>query len=179
MLLACHNIDEVSLILSHEMAHIILDHAIEGISHSGLVSKLKLACIAAIWFFIPSVFISLFTHVLFNETVKLLSKKRYSRKLEMEADQVGLLLASKACFNPERAIKLWNHLRTGNQSDQEYFQTHPCNERRFMILQSLLPQAKELYSSGQCESQMKKEMEEFSASMEKFCQIETQFIPQV
>ena len=169
MLLACHNIDEASLMLSHEMAHIILDHGVEGISHSGLVSMLGLVCIAAIWFFIPSDLISFFTHKLFNGTVTILSNNRYSRKLEMEADQVGLLLASKACFNPERAIKLWKHLPMFNQSDtvQEYFQTHPCNERRFMILQSLLPQAKELHSSGQCESRMKKEMKAFSASMEK------------
>uniref|UniRef100_A0A1X7SLD3 Metalloendopeptidase OMA1, mitochondrial n=1 Tax=Amphimedon queenslandica TaxID=400682 RepID=A0A1X7SLD3_AMPQE len=162
---ACHNIDEASLLLSHELAHIILDHSVERFNHLVLVSMLGLVCIAAIWFFIPSVLVSFFTHILFNGTVTILSNYRYSRKLEMEADRVGLLLASKACFNPERAIKLWKHLPTFNESDtvQEFFETHPCNERRFMILQSLLPQAKELHSSGQCESQMKKEMEEFSA----------------
>ena len=169
MLHACHNIDEVSLMLSHEMAHIILDHGVEGISHSGLVSMLGLVCIAAIWFFIPSDIVSFFTHKFFNGTVTILSENRYNRKLELEADQVGLLLASKACFNPERAINMWKHLPMFNESDtvREYFETHPCNERRFMILRSLLPQAKKLHSSGQCESQMKKEMKAFSASMAK------------
>ncbi|XP_003388335.1 PREDICTED: metalloendopeptidase OMA1, mitochondrial-like [Amphimedon queenslandica] len=171
MLNACHNIDEASLMLSHEMAHIILNHAAEDSSYSHLVSMLKLVCIAAIWFFIPSVLVSFFTHVVFNKT-KILSSYYFRRKREIEADQVGLLLASKACFNPERAIKLWKHLPKSDVSAlsdtvKEYFRVHPCNERRFMILQSLLPQAEELHSSGQCESQIKKEMEAFSASFAK------------
>ena len=160
MLCACHNIDEISLMLSHEIAHIILNHVAETVSHSGLVSMLRLVCIAAIWFSIPSVIVSFLTHILFSMTVTILSKNRYNHKLELEADQVGLLLASKACFNPERAINMWKHLPMLNESDtvKAFFQTHPCNETRFMTLQSLLPQAKKLYSSGWCKSRMKKEM---------------------
>ena len=170
---ACHNIDEVSLMLSHEMAHIILNHVVETVSHSSLVSMLRLVCIAAIWFFIPSVIVSFLTHILFSMTVTILSKNRYNRKLELEADQIGLLLASKACFNPERAINMWKHLPMSNESDtvKAFFHKYPCNETRFMTLQSLLPQAKKLYSSGQCESRMKKEMKAFSASMAKLNRI--------
>lgn len=170
MLQACQNIDEAGLMLSHEMSHVILDHGVETISHSGFVSMLGLVCIAAIWFFIPSDLISFFMHKLFNGTVEILVNNKYNRKLELEADQVGLLLASKACFNPERAVKLWTHLPMFNESDKvmEYLQTHPCNERRFLILQSLLPQARELYTSSRCEAVLGKEIKLFASTIGKF-----------
>ena len=34
----------------------------------------------------------------------------YSRQLEMEADVVGLKMASKACFDPRRAVFLWDKM---------------------------------------------------------------------
>lgn len=169
MIKACHNKDELGLILSHEMAHVILDHGVESISHSGLLSIFSIFVIACIWFFIPSDLASFLMHKFFQGTFELLTNSHYSRKLELEADKIGLLLASKACFEPEVAIKIWQHLPMFNQSDtmQEYFDTHPCNDRRYLTLQTLLPQASNLY--GDCET-ISKEVTLFAHEMKKIMQ---------
>ena len=169
MIKACHNRDELGLILSHEMSHVILGHSVEGISHTGLVSMIGLIFIACIWFFVPSDILSFFMHKFFNGTINLLVQTRYSRKLELEADKIGLLLASRACFDPKKAIEIWNHLPMFNVEDtvQEYFDSHPCNVRRFMTLETILPEAHEVYNDSECETTMKREIFSFKTTAKK------------
>ena len=169
MIRACYNNDELGLIISHEMAHVILDHGVEMLSHTGLVSFFGLFFIAAIWYIIPSDIISFFMHQLFNGTTTILLQNPYSRQLEHEADQVGLMLASNACYNPDNAIKIWKHFPTPNIED-EYLSTHPCNEKRLALLTHLLPIAKELYESSQCDITWKNEIKRFTKLAKKWLQ---------
>ena len=164
MVRACKNKNELGFILSHEMAHVILAHGVETLSHTGLVSFLALFFIAAFWFFIPSDLLAYFTHQLFNGATALLLKNPYSRKLELEADQIGLMLLSRACYDPEESIKLWQHIPTLNKDDDvlEYLGTHPSNIRRYSSLSTYLPTALELYSNSQC-----KEMTGFTKLLHK------------
>ena len=152
MLNVCDNQHELGLIISHEMAHVLLNHGSESLSYSGLLEFIGLFFIAAIWLVIPSDVVSYAIHKLFRGSKTLLLSNPYSRKLELEADQVGLMLAAKACYDPEQAIKIWTHLPMYNESDhvQEYLDTHPCNEKRLHQLTLLLPQAVDLYCSSGC-----------------------------
>ena len=152
MIHACHNQHELGLLISHEMAHVLLDHGSESLSHTGLLEIFGLFFIAITWLVIPSELSSYVIYKLFRGSKTLLVSNPYSRKLELEADQVGLMLAAKACYDPEEAIKLWTHLPMYNESDrvQEYLETHPCNERRLEQLTILLPQALDLYCSSGC-----------------------------
>lgn len=168
MIDACHNSDELGLLLSHEMSHVILDHGVESISNVGFTSLMGLFFIAAIWFFIPSDLFSISFHGFFDNVVTLLTNNRHSRKLELEADKFGLLLASRSCFDPVRAIHLWQHLPFFNESDTviEYFEDHPCNDRRFATLQALLPQALQIYNSSECKP-TRQDMKSFAKSVLK------------
>lgn len=150
----CHNWDEVGLVLGHEMAHVLLNHGVEELSHRGLVSFLGLFFIAAIWFFSPTDIVSLLFHKLFSSTTKVLVTNPHSRLTEMEADKIGLLLVSRACINPDVAIHLWTHLPMLNVSNRalEYYHTHPCNERRHEALLTLLPAARDLFTTSQCQA---------------------------
>ena len=60
------------------------------------------------------------------------------------------------------AHQVWTHLPTFNENDRvvEYLSTHPCNERRYETLQTLLPSAYGLWQSNTCE-ETRKEMEGF------------------
>lgn len=72
----------------------------------------------------------------------------YSRKLETEADTVGLMIMASAKYNPQEAINFWT--RASNDPDfsssAEFFSTHPLATKRLTNLQNALPVAMEFYS---------------------------------
>ena len=129
---ACHNNDELAFILSHEVSHAVLGHGAEGLSHKGIINFFGLVFIAIIWAIIPNDLLSYFLHRFSHSTAEVLFDYPYSRELEQEADRVGLMFAAKACFEPEKAVKIWTHLPNLNTGEQavEFLSTHPSNERR-------------------------------------------------
>ena len=71
----------------------------------------------------------------------------YSRKHEMEADQIGIMLMAKAGYDPSEAPVFWERFassKTGG-APMEWMSTHPSDARRSAALRELLPQAMSLY----------------------------------
>lgn len=85
----CKNDDELAFILSHEIAHAVLDHGMENLSRTGVINFLQLFLIAIIWAVIPNDLVSYFMHRTSRSTMQVLLEYPYSRKLETEADKVG------------------------------------------------------------------------------------------
>jgi len=71
----------------------------------------------------------------------------YSRQHELEADHIGLMLMSKAGYDPSEAPQFWQRFGASHtgQKPLEYLSTHPSDERRASELAARLPEAKELY----------------------------------
>jgi predicted Zn-dependent protease len=67
----------------------------------------------------------------------------YARKQETQADEMGLMLAAAACFNPEEAIPLWQRMQqaSGGSGQPEFASTHPDPGTRIENLQALMPKA--------------------------------------
>ena len=73
--------------------------------------------------------------------------------MEIEADEVGLELAAKACYNVNYSVKYWSEfeekkqVKTANTSKEmevkrknnELFSTHPSSKKRAENLENLLP----------------------------------------
>src|SRR5690606_9074540 len=76
----------------------------------------------------------------------------YARKHETEADEVGLMLAAAACFDPRESVPLWERMEqgSGGQAPPEFASTHPSSQTRIQHLQSLVPKALE-YRARFCE----------------------------
>ena len=85
----CKNDEELAFILSHEIAHAVLDHGMENLSRSGIINFLQLFLIAIIWAVVPNDLVSYFMHRTSGTTVQVLLEYPYSRKLETEADKVS------------------------------------------------------------------------------------------
>src|SRR3546814_2099167 len=65
----------------------------------------------------------------------------YARKQESQADEMGLMLAAAACYNPEEAIALWERMdqASGGPAPPEFASTHPSrSEEHTSELQSLM-----------------------------------------
>jgi metalloendopeptidase OMA1, mitochondrial len=69
----------------------------------------------------------------------------YARKQETQADEMGLMLAAAACFNPQEAIPLWQRMTeaSGGEAPPEFASTHPNPGTRIQNLQALMPKAME------------------------------------
>ncbi|MEN5428035.1 M48 family metallopeptidase [Stenotrophomonas pennii] len=67
----------------------------------------------------------------------------YARGHETQADEVGLMLAAAACFDPREAVPLWERMgqASGGQSQPEFSSTHPNPGTRIQNLQALMPKA--------------------------------------
>lgn len=76
----------------------------------------------------------------------------YARGHETQADEVGLMLAAAACFDPREAVPLWERMgqASGGQSQPEFSSTHPNPGTRIQNLQALMPKAME-YRQTFCE----------------------------
>ena len=71
----------------------------------------------------------------------------YSRKHELEADHIGIMLMAKAGYDPSEAPAFWERFAASKdgQTPVEFLSTHPSDARRSAALRELLPEAMDLY----------------------------------
>ncbi|KAG2461503.1 OMA1 Metalloendopeptidase, partial [Polypterus senegalus] len=84
-----------------------------------------------------------------------LFNRPYSRKLEVEADKVGLQLAAKACADVRAGSVFWHQMDlsevlTGKPTVPEWLSTHPSHVSRAEQLDRLIPEALKLRESCDC-----------------------------
>lgn len=62
----------------------------------------------------------------------------FSRKLELEADSIGLRLMAKACYDPRASIQMNSSLgqlqKNNSVAQSKYFSTHPPSAERIKAL---------------------------------------------
>jgi metalloendopeptidase OMA1, mitochondrial len=162
MLNLCSNDDQLGVVLSHEMAHAILGHSAEILSHAAFFDILLMIILGLIWALIPSDLFAALIHISFNKLMQVTLELPYNRKLETEADEIGLTLASKACFDVRESVVFWKKmaflelleldLPPGIEMPKEieFLLTHPSHESRAKNLDSLLPDAIKLRDSCNC-----------------------------
>lgn len=147
--------DELATVLSHEIGHVVARHNAEHWSFARVL-------------FIGGNVIRLFVgdvvpDALLNYALQFGLQLPFSRKCENEADHIGLLLMSQACYNPEKAAGLWEKFQAKQGDDGEifkYMSTHPSHSDRVKHIKELLPQAEKVREESHCET--------FRASFRKF-----------
>ena len=72
----------------------------------------------------------------------------YGRDHETQADEVGLMLAAAACYDPHEAVPLWNRMSEigGGARPPEFASTHPDPSNRIANLQALMPRAEQYFA---------------------------------
>ncbi|XP_059196801.1 metalloendopeptidase OMA1, mitochondrial [Centropristis striata] len=149
------DVHQLSIVLGHEMAHAILGHSAEQASLSHVVDLLSLILLTAIWAVCPRDSLALLGQWVQGKLSQLMFSRPFSRKLEAEADQVGLQLAAKACADVRAGPVFWQQMEirdqlTGEPTFPEWLSTHPSHRNRFTQLDRLMPQALELRESCVC-----------------------------
>ena len=135
------NDDEVAMIMGHEMAHALREHARERLAKSQATS---------IGLSIASQLLGLgqIGDVAANLGTQLLTLK-YSRDDETESDLVGLEIAARGGYKPEASVSLWQKMQaaSGNGSPS-FLSTHPSGANRIEELQANLPKVQHLYEKA-------------------------------
>jgi Zn-dependent protease with chaperone function len=135
------NDDEVAMIMGHEMAHALREHARERLAKSQATG---------IGLSIASQLLGLgqFGDVAANLGTQLLTLK-YSRDDETESDLVGLEIAARGGYKPEASVSLWQKMQaaSGNGSPS-FLSTHPSGANRIQELQANLPKVQQLYEQA-------------------------------
>ncbi|TDH08151.1 hypothetical protein EPR50_G00095120 [Perca flavescens] len=155
MLDAVADVHQLTIVLGHEMAHALLGHSAEQASLSHVVDLLSLILLTAIWAVCPRDSLALLGQWVQGKLSQLMFSRPFSRKLEAEADQVGLQLAAKACADVRAGPVFWQQMEvrdqlTGEPTFPEWLSTHPSHRNRFAQLDRLIPQALELRESCVC-----------------------------
>ncbi|KAI4981800.1 hypothetical protein ZWY2020_022292 [Hordeum vulgare] len=143
---------EIAAVLGHEVGHIIARHTAEAVTKSlcsYAVHRLVIGRVSD-------------SPDLLRGVSKLLFTLPFSRKMEIEADHIGMLLLAAAGFDPRIAIAVEEKLGkiSRNSELKNYLSTHPSGKERVQSLSrdKVLNEAMELYR----EASPVKEAERFS-----------------
>lgn len=157
MLEICSNEDQLGVVLAHEMAHTVLGHVQEKLTLVSFVELVLLIPLALLWALLPNDGVALVANWFIDKVVAIMIELPFSRDMETEADQVGMLMAAKACLDVREAPAFWgkmelladNPLET--DKDFEFISTHPCHSSRQEFLTGLLDQALQTRAKCGCE----------------------------
>lgn len=72
----------------------------------------------------------------------------YSRGHETEADDIGLILMSRAGYDPREAVNFWNRFSSAGGKTPEFLSTHPSSRNRSQNLRNQLGKALEIYNQA-------------------------------
>ncbi|KAL8178591.1 UNVERIFIED_CONTAM: metalloendopeptidase [Gekko kuhli] len=95
LLTAVKDIHQLSFILGHEIAHVVLGHAAEKASLVHFLDFLSLILLTMIWAVCPRDSLAIIGQWIQAKFQELLFNMPYDRTLEAEADKVGLHFAAK------------------------------------------------------------------------------------
>jgi len=131
--------DEVAMIMGHEMAHALREHARERMGKSFATrGALELG----------SALLGLGNtgRMVAGMGEQLLSLT-FSRSDESEADLVGMELAARAGYNPAAGVTLWQKMGTASKgAPPEFLSTHPAGPTRIKDIEANLPKVQPLYA---------------------------------
>lgn len=132
--------DEVAMVMGHEIAHALREHARERMAKSQ-ITQLGASLLGEL------VGGGRYTGA-FQMGGNLLSLK-FSRDDESEADVVGLDLAARAGFDPRAGVTLWQKMAAANsRAPLEFLSTHPAGDHRITEIERHLPEVMPLYEKA-------------------------------
>lgn len=138
--------DELAVVIGHEVAHVAAGHGNERVSQQLLAAGGALA-------------VGLGTRDLDSSERQLIMAAYgagatlgvmlpYSRYHESEADEIGLIYAAQAGYDPRAAIAFWKRMEAEKSgAPPEFLSTHPSGSTRIRKLNELMPKAVAIYEN--------------------------------
>jgi len=133
------NDDEVAMIMGHEIAHALREHARERMGKT-MATRGAIELGAALFGLGNA------GRLAADMGGQLLTLK-FGREDESEADLVGMELAARGGYDPRAGVSLWNKMATANKgAPPQFLSTHPSGPTRIQDIQANLPKVQGLYA---------------------------------
>lgn len=136
------NDDQLASVLAHEIAHVTAKHV-----HEKLSRELRNEVLGA-GLMIGTGGAGFLTQELLATAYGFstgMGGLAFDRKMEKEADYIGLMYMARAGYNPEESIKVLEQLEAegGTAAGSSFLSTHPSEPERIVRLMDALPEARE------------------------------------
>ena len=134
--------DEAAMVMGHEMAHALREHARARIAKTQGTS-IGLSVLSQV------LGLGQLGSIAADVGTQLLTL-RFSRDDEIDADLVGLELAARGAYLPQSAISLWEKMgrAAGGSGGPAFLSTHPRGPERIARLQENVPRVQGLYEQA-------------------------------
>ena len=123
--------DEIAQIMGHEISHALANHTAERMSRAVLMNAGMTAAAA----------VTDSNGMILSGTAmaaKVALELPNSRTAESEADRIGIELATRAGYQPDAAVTLWEKMgKAGGSGGPEFLSTHPAPSNRAKTLGKL------------------------------------------
>lgn len=136
----------LAVVLGHEVAHALAKHANERMSQQMAVSLGGVALDVALSK--KSAGVQQLGSAVFGLGAQYGVMLPFSRKHELEADQMGLILMAIAGYDPREAPAFWQRMAANGSKVPEFLSTHPSDATRAKEIQACLPEALKYYKAG-------------------------------
>jgi predicted Zn-dependent protease len=142
----CKDETGVATVMGHEVAHALAGHGAERMSQQAGAQLIGAVAGGALG---NSSYRGAFEQLYpLGASMTILS---YSRKQELDADEMGLYLMAKAGYDPTQAPQLWVRMKGATSDEQrppDFLSTHPNPENRIADLQNNMQKALEFYNNS-------------------------------
>jgi predicted Zn-dependent protease len=133
---------ELAAVIGHEIAHALREHSRERLSRA-YAEQMVLAGVAVATGGESS------TMQLASQISAVTFTLPHSREQEAEADRIGLELMSRAGYDPNAAVSLWQKMsKLSSGGPPEFLSTHPSGESRIRDLEKNVPRVLPLYQAA-------------------------------
>ena len=131
------NADAMAIVMGHEISHALMRHGAQRMTRGKLEQLGQMA--GAMSGMDAGTLQTVMSAYGYGSALP------YARNQETQADEIGLMLAAAACYNPQESIALWQRMSqmAGGGNPPEYASTHPSAGTRIERLQQLMPRAME------------------------------------
>jgi predicted Zn-dependent protease len=134
--------DEVAMIMGHEAAHALREHAREQMG-KGTATRLGAGLISSL------LGLGNLGDAALGMGARLLTL-RFGREDESEADLIGIELAARSGYDPHAGITLWQKMAQANKgAPPEFISTHPSGPTRIRDIEANLPKVESLYARAE------------------------------
>lgn len=136
----------LAAILGHEVVHALARHGSERMSQEVLAQAGLSAAAVGLGASGAGPVVGQATMAALGLGTKVGILLPYSRTHESEADSIGLILAARAGYDPQEAVRVWQRMQQGSEgAPSEFLSTHPSHETRISRLQEEMPEALQIF----------------------------------